>query len=192
MTLGQIALPFRKPLIVMTPKSLLRHPECKSSFDDMVLGTEFVRLIADDGPVNQNPEGVKKLLFCTGKVYYDLLKARRDAGLEDQIAISTIEQISPFPFDIVKSECDKYINAEVAFVQEEHKNHGAWSYCLPRLQTAVGGYDRRFQYIGRDVSAYLTTKNKTFLIFHMEHCNNFDCIPFSGCAISSNWLESDA
>ena len=152
----QIALPFRKPLIVMTPKSLLRHPECKSSFDEMLPGTEFQRLIPDDGPANNNPLEVKKLIFCTGKVYYDLIKARREAGLEDKIAISTIEQISPFPFDIVKSECDKYENAELVFAQEEHKNHGAWSYCLPRFQTAVGGYDRRFHYVGRDVSTKQT------------------------------------
>merc|ERR1719322_448396 len=156
----QIALPFRKPLIVMTPKSLLRHPECKSSFDEMIPGTEFQRLIPDDGPASKNPQSVKKLIFCTGKIYYDLLKERREAGLEDQIAISTIEQISPFPFDIVKSECDKYENAELVFAQEEHKNHGAWSYCLPRLQTAVGGYDRRFHYVGRDVAPSPATGSK--------------------------------
>jgi len=156
----QIALPFRKPLIVMTPKSLLRHPECKSSFDEMLPDTEFQRLIPDDGPANNNPLEVKKLIFCTGKVYYDLIKARRDAGLEDKIAISTIEQISPFPFDIVKSECDKYENAELVFAQEEHKNHGAWSYCLPRFQTAVGGYDRRFHYVGRDVAPSPATGSK--------------------------------
>ena len=128
----------------------------------MIPGTEFVRLIPEDGPASQNPDGVKKLLFCTGKVYYDLLEAREKAGLNEQIALSTIEQISPFPFDIVKSECDRYVNAELGFVQEEHKNHGAWSYCLPRLQTAVGGYDRRFQYIGRDVStSYLYSLGNT-------------------------------
>jgi hypothetical protein len=77
----QIALPFRKSLIVMTPKSLLRHPECRSSFDKMVLGTEFERLIPDDGPAAQDPASVKKAIFCTGKVYYDLIKARRDAGI---------------------------------------------------------------------------------------------------------------
>ena len=99
----------------MTPKSLLRHPECKSSFDELIPGTEFQRLIPDDGPANKNPAGVKKLIFCTGKIYYDLLKERREQGLEEQIAISTIEQISPFPFDIVKSECDKYENAELVF-----------------------------------------------------------------------------
>jgi len=156
----QIALPFRKPLIVMTPKSLLRHPECKSSFDEMIPGTEFQRLIPDDGPASKNPAGVKKLIFCTGKIYYDLLKERREQGLEEQIAISTIEQISPFPFDIVKSECDKYENAELVFAQEEHKNHGAWSYCLPRLQTSVGGYDRRFHYVGRDVAPSPATGSK--------------------------------
>lgn len=156
----QIALPFRKPLIVMTPKSLLRLPECRSSFDEMIPGTEFKRLIPDDGPCNQNPDNVKKLIFCTGKVYFDLMSARKDAGLEDQIAIATLEQISPFPFDLVKVECDKYANAECVFAQEEHKNHGAWAYCLPRFQTAVGGYERRFHYVGRDVAPSPATGSK--------------------------------
>ena len=98
----QIKLPFRKPLVVMTPKSLLRLPECKSSFDDMLPGTEFKRMILDNGPASENPAAVQKILFCTGKVYYDLLKERKDAGLEDKIAIHTIEQICPFPFDIMK------------------------------------------------------------------------------------------
>uniref|UniRef100_A0A0K2UIX6 2-oxoglutarate dehydrogenase, mitochondrial n=1 Tax=Lepeophtheirus salmonis TaxID=72036 RepID=A0A0K2UIX6_LEPSM len=76
----QIALPFRKPLIIMTPKSLLRHPECKSSFDEMTPDTEFQRMICESGSASQNPQSVKKLIFCTGKVYYDLIKARRTAG----------------------------------------------------------------------------------------------------------------
>lgn len=90
----QIALPFRKPLILMTGKSLLRHPECKSSFDEMVEGTEFIRLIPDDGPAAQNPNDVKKLVFCTGKVYYDFKKARADGQLDNQIAIARIEQVN--------------------------------------------------------------------------------------------------
>jgi len=138
----QTALPFRKPLIVMTPKSLLRHPECRSSFDEMLPGTEFKRMILDAGPAGQNPSSVKKVLFCTGKVYYDLLKERRERGLEDQIAIHTIEQISPFPFDIMKKVTDQYCNAELCWVQEEHKNMGAWTYVQPRTQTAIGGYHR--------------------------------------------------
>ena len=86
----------------MTPKSLLRHPECKSSFDDLQPGTEFQRMILDKGPASENPAQVEKVLFCTGKVYYDLIKERRERGLESKIAIHTLEQISPFPFDIMK------------------------------------------------------------------------------------------
>jgi len=156
----QICLPFRKPLVIMSPKSLLRHPECKSSFDEMNEGSEFQRAIPETGAAAENPSEVKKLIFCTGKVYYALTQARKDAGLEDKIAIARIEQISPFPFDIVKQECDKYENAELAFAQEEHKNHGAWTYVLPRLQTSVGGYDRRFQYVGRDVAPSPATGSK--------------------------------
>merc|ERR1719278_2429132 len=89
----QIALPFRKPLVVMTPKSLLRHPECKSSFDEMIPGSEFQRLIPDDGPANKNPENVKKSDF----------------------AISRVEQICPFPFDLVMEECNKSSNAELVW-----------------------------------------------------------------------------
>merc|ERR1711973_269389 len=96
----QIKLPFRKPLVIMTPKSLLRHPDCKSSFDELLPGTEFQRMILDDGPASQNPADITKVLFCTGKVYYELLKERKDLGLENKIAIHTIEQICPFPFDL--------------------------------------------------------------------------------------------
>ena len=92
----------RKPLVVMTPKSLLRHPECKSSFDELQPGTEFQRMILDKGPASETPAQVDKVLFCTGKVYYDLIKERRERGLESKIAIHTLEQISPFPFDIMK------------------------------------------------------------------------------------------
>lgn len=90
----QIALPFRKPLINMSPKSLLRHPEARSSFDEMVEGTEFQRIISDKGPAAQNASNVKKIVFCSGKVYYDYLKARREAKLEDQIVLTRVEQVS--------------------------------------------------------------------------------------------------
>jgi 2-oxoglutarate dehydrogenase E1 component len=156
----QIKMPFRKPLIVMTPKSLLRHPECRSSFDLLAEDSEFQRMILDDGPASKNPAAVQKILFCTGKVYYDLLKERRDLGLEDKIAIHTIEQISPFPFDIMKKVSDTYCNAELCFVQEEHKNMGCWSYVQPRTQTAIGGYHRLIQYIGRDTAPSPATGSK--------------------------------
>lgn len=89
----QIALPFRKPLILLTPKSLLRHPEARSSFDEMLEGTEFRRVIPDDGPAGATPAGVKKILFCTGKVYFDLKKARNEKKLEKEIAIVRVEQV---------------------------------------------------------------------------------------------------
>merc|ERR1719290_198010 len=156
----QVCLPFRKPLVVMTPKSLLRHPECKSSFDECTPGTEFQRMLLDQGPASANPASVQKILFCTGKVYYDLIKERRERGLEDKIAIHTIEQISPFPFDIMKRVTEQYSNAELFWVQEEHKNMGAWSYVQPRTQTAVGGYHRLLQYIGRDCAPSPATGSK--------------------------------
>jgi len=156
----QIALPFRKPLIIMTPKSLLRHPECRSSFDEVTPGTEFQRMILDSGSAAANPASITKVLFCTGKVYYDLIKERRERGLEDKIAIHTIEQISPFPFDIMKKVADQYSNAKLCWVQEEHKNMGAWSYVQPRTQTAIGGYHRLLKYIGRETAPSPATGSK--------------------------------
>lgn len=89
----QIALPFRKPLILMTPKSLLRHPEARSSFDLMLEGTEFLRIIPEEGVAAENPNKVKRLLFCSGKVYYDLKKGRADKKMDDSVAIARIEQV---------------------------------------------------------------------------------------------------
>ncbi|CAH0557921.1 unnamed protein product [Brassicogethes aeneus] len=155
----QIALPFRKPLVIMTPKSLLRHPEARSSFDDMIDGTDFQRIIPDKGAASDNPGNVEKLVFCSGKVYYDLLKANRDKGLEGKIAITRVEQLTPFPYDLVKQECSKYPNAQIAWAQEEHKNQGGWTYVQPRFQTALNG-SRDIVYIGRPVAASTATGSK--------------------------------
>ncbi|XP_073982431.1 oxoglutarate dehydrogenase Nc73EF isoform X5 [Rhodnius prolixus] len=155
----QIALPFRKPLILMTPKSLLRHPEAKSSFDEMNENTNFLRLIPDKGPASENPKNVKKLLFCSGKVFYDLNKARKEKKLESSVAISRIEQISPFPFDLVKAECAKYPNAQLTWCQEEHKNQGAWTYVNPRFDTALNRL-RPVIYAGRPTAASPATGSK--------------------------------
>ncbi|KAL5281992.1 OGDHL family protein [Megaselia abdita] len=133
----QIALPFRKPLIVATPKSLLRHPEARSSFDEMSENTEFQRIIPECGSASSNASNVKKLIFCSGRVYYDLTKARAENKLEADVAIARVEQISPFPFDLAKKEAEKYKNAEIIWAQEEHKNQGSWSYVQPRFLTAL-------------------------------------------------------
>ena len=77
----------------MTPKSLLRHPDAKSSFSDMIEGTTFKRIIPDDGEAAENAEKVKKLIFCTGKVYYELIKERTKKELDSKIAIVRVEQV---------------------------------------------------------------------------------------------------
>ncbi|XP_030386169.1 2-oxoglutarate dehydrogenase-like, mitochondrial isoform X2 [Scaptodrosophila lebanonensis] len=133
----QIAMPFRKPLILCTPKSLLRHPEAKSPFSEMSEGSEFQRIIPDNGPAGENASNVKKVVFCSGRVYYDLTKARADKKLESEIAIVRVEQISPFPFDLVKEQANLYKNAELVWAQEEHKNQGSWTYVQPRFLTAL-------------------------------------------------------
>ncbi|XP_039748793.1 2-oxoglutarate dehydrogenase, mitochondrial isoform X4 [Pararge aegeria] len=155
----QIALPFRKPLIIMTPKSLLRHPECKSNFDDMVEGTTFRRLIPEEGPAAENPSNVRKVAFCSGRVYYDLLKQRRDRNLEKDIAIVRLEQISPFPYDQIKAEIAKYPNAQLVWSQEEHKNMGSWSYIEPRFRTLLHN-QKQISYNGRATAASPATGSK--------------------------------
>uniref|UniRef100_A0A8D0W8K5 2-oxoglutarate dehydrogenase-like, mitochondrial n=1 Tax=Sus scrofa TaxID=9823 RepID=A0A8D0W8K5_PIG len=154
-----ILLPFRKPLIIFTPKSLLRHPEAKSSFDLMVSGTSFQRVIPEDGAAVRAPEQVQRLIFCTGKVYYDLVKERSNQGLDEQVAITRLEQISPFPFDLIKQEAEKYPGAELVWCQEEHKNMGYYDYISPRFMTILGRA-RPIWYVGRDPAAAPATGNR--------------------------------
>ncbi|KAK1905371.1 2-oxoglutarate dehydrogenase-like mitochondrial, partial [Dissostichus eleginoides] len=155
----QILLPFRKPLIIFTPKSLLRHPDARSSFEDLAEGTKFKRLIPDVGPASQNPAQVKRVIFCAGKVYYELARERKQQKLEKEIAIIRLEQISPFPFDLVRTEAEKYGNAELVWCQEEHKNMGYYDYARPRLLTVTANR-RPVWYVGRDPAAAPATGNK--------------------------------
>jgi 2-oxoglutarate dehydrogenase E1 component len=97
----QVKLPFRKPLVVMTPKSLLRLPEARSSFDDMLPNTEFQRIIPDAGSAAQRPDQTKRVVFCTGKVFYELQKERHAKGLENDVALVRIEQVSNNGFTIL-------------------------------------------------------------------------------------------
>uniref|UniRef100_A0AAQ6A369 2-oxoglutarate dehydrogenase-like, mitochondrial n=1 Tax=Amphiprion ocellaris TaxID=80972 RepID=A0AAQ6A369_AMPOC len=155
-----ILLPFRKPLIIFTPKSLLRHPDARSSFDDLAKGTKFKRLIPDEGHASQSPGQVKRVIFCTGKVYYELAKGRKQKNLERNVAIIRLEQISPFPFDLVREEADKYANAELVWCQEEHKNMGYYDYVRPRFLTVVAN-KKPIWYVGRDPAAAPATGNKS-------------------------------
>ncbi|OAF66643.1 hypothetical protein A3Q56_05636 [Intoshia linei] len=162
----QMALPFRKPLIVMTPKSLLRHPDVRSSFKDIITGTEFQRIIPETGVSTHQPFNVKKLIFCTSKVYYDLFKERNNSELNEEIAICRVEQISPFPYDMIKKEIELFPFAKIEWVQEEHKNMGAWSYIQPRFNTLLSelnttsSSNKTIGYIGRSSAAATATGNK--------------------------------
>ncbi|XP_025419010.1 2-oxoglutarate dehydrogenase, mitochondrial isoform X5 [Sipha flava] len=155
----QIALPFRKPLVIMTPKSLLRHPEAKSSFDEMTEDTDFLRIIPEKGAAADNASNVKRLIFCSGRVYYDLTKSREERNLVDSIAIARVEQISPFPFDLIKQECAKYPNADIVWSQEEHKNQGSWPYVQPRFHTVLNN-SKPIRYCGRPTAASTSTGSK--------------------------------
>ena len=126
----QLERPFRKPLIVMSPKKLLRYPECVSPLEDFGVGEKFQEVYGDPSEaVAKNAKKVRKVLWCSGKVYYDLLKKQQEDNIKD-IAICRIEQLYPFPHTQFDAENAKYPKAEQVWVQEEPENMGAWQYVL--------------------------------------------------------------
>jgi len=132
----QVHRNFRKPLVIATPKSLLRHKSAVSRLEDMAEGSAFQRFIPDTHTALVAPKKVRKLLLCSGKVYYELEKHREEAGAHD-VAIARLEQIAPFPFDKVAEEIKKFPAASVTWVQEEPRNMGAWFYVNPRIESAT-------------------------------------------------------
>ncbi|KAJ2922429.1 hypothetical protein H1R20_g14666, partial [Candolleomyces eurysporus] len=160
----QIHRDFRKPLICFFSKNLLRHPKAKSDLSEMVAETNFQRYIPDAHDSSLvAPEEIKRHILCTGQVYYALLQAREERGIKD-IAISRIEQISPFPYDMITPHLDKYPNASLLWCQEEPLNNGAWSYVGPRIYTAAsqtqyhkGKYPL---YAGREPTSSVATGSK--------------------------------
>uniref|UniRef100_A0A915EQU5 2-oxoglutarate dehydrogenase, mitochondrial n=1 Tax=Ditylenchus dipsaci TaxID=166011 RepID=A0A915EQU5_9BILA len=129
----QILLPFRKPAIVMTPKSLLRHPMARSPVEDFLPDTSFKRVIPEGGIASQMSSKVERLIFCTGK---------------------------SFPYDLIEKECKKYADAEIVWAQEEHKNMGAWTFIQPRFLSLLKPLQRAVIYAGRKPSASPATGNK--------------------------------
>jgi 2-oxoglutarate dehydrogenase E1 component len=154
----QIHRGFRKPLVVMSPKSLLRHRLAVSNldeFDDKDVDTRFKRVIGEIEPqLINSPERVERLIFCSGKVYYDLLEERR-AKKYTNSALVRVEQISPFPFDRVVEQAKLYPNAKIIWAQEEPMNMGSWSFVYFNFKTAVP--DRLPKYAGREPSAAPST-----------------------------------
>jgi 2-oxoglutarate dehydrogenase E1 component len=154
---------FRKPMVLASPKNLFRLRECVSPLEDMGPDSGFKRLMFERDPTIE-PEKVDRLIFCSGKLYYELVAEREKHGLKN-VAILTMEQIAPFPFDRVKAALEMYPNVDkgdgvhpgnIIWCQEEPKNMGAWSYVRPRLvTTAREGLDADvvFRYIGRRAAA---------------------------------------
>eukprot|EP00933_Yihiella_yeosuensis_P034709 TRINITY_DN28184_c0_g1_i1.p1 TRINITY_DN28184_c0_g1~~TRINITY_DN28184_c0_g1_i1.p1 ORF type:complete len:1048 (+),score=248.64 TRINITY_DN28184_c0_g1_i1:100-3243(+) len=161
----QIQRDFRKPMVVASPKNLFRLKQCVSPLSDMGPDSRFQRLLGErDAEIASNPEKVDRLIFCTGKLYYELVAEREKLGVKN-VAICTLEQIAPFPFDRVKEVMAQFPNVDVGdglhpgnvvWCQEEPKNMGAWTYVKPRfVTTAREGMEKDMvmRYIGRRAAA---------------------------------------
>ncbi len=150
----QIHRDFRKPLIVMTPKSLLRHKLCVSALADMGPDSTFRRVLPEPGAIGADAT-VRRVVLCSGKVFYDLLAERTARGIDD-VALVRLEQLYPFPAISLGAELARYVNAEVVWCQEEPRNMGAWTFVDRRLEELLGRLDmtaERPRYAGRDEAA---------------------------------------
>ena len=159
----QIHRPFRKPLVLMTPKSLLRHKKAVSKLADMAEGSSFHRVLWDDA--ERNPEltavrlkpddQVRRVVLCSGKVYYDLLDDREKRGLDD-VYLMRLEQFYPWPMKSLSTELSRFKNAELVWCQEEPRNMGGWTFVDPWLELALEKLRvraKRARYVGRPASA---------------------------------------
>ncbi|MGE4218658.1 MAG: 2-oxoglutarate dehydrogenase E1 component [Alphaproteobacteria bacterium] len=154
----QVRRSFRKPLILMTPKSLLRHKRCVSPLSDMGPDTTFHRVLWDhaqwEGRLAEDAR-IRRVVLCSGKVYYDLLEERDSRGLDD-VYLLRVEQLYPFPRRALAEELGRFPNAQIVWCQEEPKNMGAWSFVNPLIEEVLDGLrhaERRAVYIGRDAAA---------------------------------------
>jgi 2-oxoglutarate dehydrogenase E1 component len=145
---------FRKPLIVMTPKSLLRHKMCVSSLKMMTGKENFHRVLYEDTP--PPAKDIRRVVLCSGKVYYDLLEAREKKGVKDVVFVR-LEQFYPFPDDALGEELKKYPNADsVIWCQEEPENQGAWTFVDRRIEGVLKAIKHKAQrpaYVGRPAAA---------------------------------------
>jgi 2-oxoglutarate dehydrogenase E1 component len=150
----QVRRNYRKPLVVTAPKSLLRHKLVVSSLADMGPETRFHRVIRETDPLVADGE-VKRLVLCSGKIYYDLLQARRESKIND-IALVRVEQLYPWPRQAVLDQIRRYAKAQVIWCQEEPANMGSWTFILPRLINILEELKREVilpTYVGRKAAA---------------------------------------
>jgi 2-oxoglutarate dehydrogenase E1 component len=152
----QLHRDFRKPLIVMTPKSLLRHKFCTSTLEDMGPASSFHRVMYERAP-SQADRDVTRVVLCSGKVYYDLVQRREELGLGEVVALLRLEQLAPFPDAVLAEELVRFPKRTgVVWCQEEPRNMGAWSFVAPRIEAvleSVGMRQTRPLYAGRPAAA---------------------------------------
>jgi len=157
----QIHRSFRKPLVLMTPKSLLRHPMCISRAEEFTTGSTFHRVLWDDAEKGNStlklqPDArIRRVVICSGKVYFDLLAERDAQGLDD-VYLLRLEQFYPFPALSMVRELERFKQAEIVWCQEEPKNQGGWSFVEPNLEwvlTRIKARSTRATYAGRAASA---------------------------------------
>ena len=143
----QVKRDFKKPLVIMSPKSLLRHPSAQSKIEEFVSGS--FQEILDDPIHSAKPTAVKRVVLCSGKVYYDLVDYRTKNNISDT-AVVRIEQLYPLKSDRLAEIAKQYKGARIVWAQEESQNMGAWSWISPQLQTLFGSAP---VYAGRDASS---------------------------------------
>jgi 2-oxoglutarate dehydrogenase E1 component len=164
----QVKRDFRKPLILMTPKSLLRHKRATSALVEFGPESSFHRLLWDDAEAPGAPkttiklapdDKIRRVVLCSGKVYYDLLEDREKRGIDD-VYLMRVEQLYPFPAKALLDELGRFKNADVIWCQEEPKNMGAWTFVQPYIDWVLDqtgrGHDRP-RYVGRPASASTAT-----------------------------------
>ena len=158
----QLRREIRKPLILMTPKSLLRHKRAVSNIKEFGPGSSFHRVLWDDAELLPDQKiklvadkEIKRVVLCTGKVYYDLYEEREKRGIDD-VYLLRVEQLYPFPAKALITELSRFRNAEMVWCQEEPKNMGAWSFIDPYLEWVLAHIDakhQRVRYTGRPAAA---------------------------------------
>jgi 2-oxoglutarate dehydrogenase E1 component len=157
----QLHRSFRKPLVLMTPKSLLRHKLAVSDAADFTTGSSFHRVLWDDAQVGHSDttlaadDKIKRVVISSGKVYFDLLEERDSRGIDD-VYLLRLEQFYPFPALALMKELERFKGAEIVWCQEEPKNQGAWTFVEPNLEwvlTRIGASHTRPRYAGRSASA---------------------------------------
>ncbi len=161
----QLKRPFRKPLVLMTPKSLLRHPLAISKAEEFQIGSVFHRVLWDDAERGNSrtelkpDDKIRRVVICSGKVYFDLLAARDAAGIDD-VYLLRVEQFYPFPAQSLSRELERFKEADIVWCQEEPKNQGAWSFIEPNIEWVldrIGARCKRASYAGRTAAAAVAT-----------------------------------